>query len=63
VTLSGVGLSGITAVKFGGVAATTFSSGSGSSATAKVPTGAASGKISVTTPAGTVQSAQSFIVA
>ena len=53
VTLSGIGLSGITAVKFNGVSATTFSSGSGTTSTAVVPTGATTGKISVTKAAGT----------
>jgi len=62
VNLSGVGLSGITAVKFNGTPATTFSTGAGTSSTAVVPTGATTGKISVTTPAGTVQSATSFTV-
>jgi hypothetical protein len=62
VTLSGIGLSGITAVKFNGVPATTFSGGSGTSSTAVVPSGATSGKISVTTAAGTVQSAASFAI-
>jgi hypothetical protein len=62
VTLSGIGLSGITAVKFNGVPATTFSGGSGTSSTAVVPSGATSGKISVTTAAGTVQSAAAFAI-
>jgi photosystem II stability/assembly factor-like uncharacterized protein len=62
VNLSGIGLSGITGVKFGSVPAVTFSAGTGTASTAVVPVGALTGKISVTTAAGTVQSATSFTV-
>ncbi len=63
VTINGTGLSGATAVKFGGVAASTFSvNSSGTQITATVPTGAVTGKISVTTPGGTANSATNFKV-
>jgi large repetitive protein len=55
VTISGSGFSGATAVKFGGVAATTFAVGSSSSITATAPAGTAGSTvdITVTGPGGT----------
>jgi hypothetical protein len=62
ISINGVGLAGISAVKFNGTPAVTFSAGTGPSATAVVPAGATTGKISVTTAAGTVQSATSITI-
>jgi large repetitive protein len=63
VTINGTGLSGVTAVKFGGVSAGTFSvNGSGTRITAIVPSGAVTGKITVTTPGGTATSSTNFTV-
>ncbi len=60
VSLIGLGLPGATAVRFGGVAATVFSTPTSQILTAEVPAGAVSGPIQVLTPAGNVTSAQSF---
>jgi len=50
-------------VRFGGVAATTFTvNPAGTQITATVPTGAVTGAISVTTPAGTATSTTNFTV-
>jgi len=63
VTINGTGLTGATAVKFGGVAANSFSvNPSGTQITATVPSGAVTGKITVTTPGGTDTSKASFTV-
>jgi hypothetical protein len=62
VTITGTGLSQATAVKFGGVAATTFTVNSDVKITATVPAGAVTGKISVTTPGGAGNSATNFTV-
>ena len=62
VTLHGVGFTGATAVTFKQTAATTFTVVSDSTITAKVPTGASTGRISVTTPDGTAKSASAFVV-
>jgi hypothetical protein len=62
VTINGSGLTGATAVKFNGTAAT-FSIVSDSQITATVPAGATTGPISVTTAAGTATSSGSFSVA
>jgi photosystem II stability/assembly factor-like uncharacterized protein len=61
VTLSGSGLGGATAVRFGGVAATYFVHSTGL-ITATVPRGARTGKITVTTPGGRATSAARFTV-
>jgi len=61
VTLTGMSLSQATAVKFGTVAAT-FTVNSNTKITATVPSGAVTGKISVTTPGGTATTATSFTV-
>jgi LmbE family N-acetylglucosaminyl deacetylase len=62
VTINGSGFSGASSVKFKNVAATFFSVGSDSQITATVPSGASTGKISVTTAGGTATSASSFTV-
>lgn len=53
VVISGANFTGTTAVSFGGVAAASFVVNSSTRITAVVPTGGASGAISVTTPNGT----------
>lgn len=62
VTITGTGLTGATAVTFGGVKATTFSVKSATEVTADVPTGAKTGAIAVTTPGGTAATAKTFTV-
>jgi hypothetical protein len=61
VTISGTNFTGATAVTFSGVAAS-FKITSNTAIQATVPPGAASGPISVSTPAGTATSASSFAV-
>jgi subtilisin family serine protease len=61
VVLTGSGLSGATAVTFNGVAAS-FSVDSDEQITSTVPSGATSGPLAVTTPAGVATTGQSFIV-
>jgi len=61
VTLTGTALTGASAVKFNGVAAT-YTVVSATSVTATVPVGATTGKVSVTTPGGTASSSSSFTV-
>jgi hypothetical protein len=61
VTIGGKNLSGATAVKFNGVAAT-FSVTSEGRLAATLPAGATSGPVSVTTPAGTATSSATFTV-
>jgi uncharacterized repeat protein (TIGR03803 family) len=62
VTITGVSLSQTTRVSFGGVNATTFTVNSDTQVTATVPTGAKTGKISITTPGGTASSSSVFTV-
>jgi len=62
VTITGVSLTQTTRITFGGIVATTFTVNSDTSVSVTVPTGAASGKIVITTPGGTATSATSFIV-
>jgi hypothetical protein len=62
VTIAGTGFTGATAVRFNGVAATTYSVGSDIQITATVPTGATTGPISVQTAGGTGTSAVPFTV-
>ena len=62
VTITGTNLSGASAVRFNGTAATSFTPVSATQVTATVPTAATSGTISVTTPNGTGASASSFSV-
>jgi len=57
----GVGLTGTTAVDFNGVSAQ-FSVESDTYLTAKIPTGATTGYVTVTTPSGTLKSATKFKV-
>lgn len=61
VTISGSGFTNTSAVKFNGLAAA-FTFQSDSRLLATTPTGATTGKISVTTPEGTAQSASDFTV-
>ena len=63
VTITGTGFVGATQVTFGGVKATSFTVNSGGTkTTAKVPTGAVTGKIAVKTAGGTGTSKSSFTV-
>ena len=62
VVIDGSGLSGATAVTFGGVPATTFANLSGTQVSAVVPAGAASGPVAVTTAAAAVNSLIRFTV-
>jgi len=61
VVITGMSLTQTTAVKFGTVAST-FTVNSDTQVTATVPTGAVTGKISVTTQGGGATSATSFTV-
>lgn len=56
VTITGTGFIGATALSFHGTAATAWSVVSNTTISAKVPVGATSGVITVTHPAGSVQS-------
>ena len=61
VTITGASFTGATAVAFNGIDATTFTVNSATSISAKVPSGATTGTISVTTPsAGTGTSTSDF---
>ena len=60
VTITGTNLTGVSAVRFNGIAAATFAVVSATQATATVPPGASNGTIAVTTPGGTATSAASF---
>jgi hypothetical protein len=62
VVITGTNFSGATAVAFNGVSATSFTVNSATSITAVVPAGAGTGRLSVTTPAGTATSINSFAV-
>lgn len=62
VAITGAGFLGATAVRFGGVKATSFTVNSATSITATVPTGAVTGKITVTTAGGTGSSPAMFTV-
>jgi len=62
VTINGSHFSGATAVRFNTTAATSFTVVSDSQITATVPTGATTGAVSVTTPAGTGSSSGVFTV-
>jgi hypothetical protein len=62
VTIAGANLTGATGVSFGTTAATTFTPDSSVQITATVPAGATTGKVTVTTPTGTAQSAGTFTV-
>ncbi|EAY24615.1 BNR/Asp-box repeat domain protein [Microscilla marina ATCC 23134] len=60
VTIQGINFSGATAVRFNGVGAVTFNVVSTTQITATVPTGASTGKITVTTGNGTSASTVNF---
>ncbi len=62
VTITGVSLTQTTEVAFGGVKATSLTVDSNTQVTATVPTGAKTGKITITTKGGTASSATSFTV-
>ena len=62
VTITGTSFTGATKVTFGGVKATTFSVDTDMQVTAYVPTGAKTGKITITTPGGTAVSKDIFTV-
>jgi uncharacterized repeat protein (TIGR03803 family) len=62
VSILGQGFTGSTAVSFGGVNATTFTVVSDNYVTAKVPTGAKTGTVTVVRPSGSLNSIQSFKV-
>lgn len=62
VTVNGTGFSGVTAVRFNGVAATQRYVASATRLYARVPAGATTGRITVTTGAGTGTSATNFTV-
>jgi hypothetical protein len=62
VTINGTGFTGATAVKFNGKPITQGVVNSATKITARVPTGATTGPISVTTPSGTGTSASNFTV-
>jgi hypothetical protein len=61
VTITGLNLGSATAVAFNGVKAT-ITSESATTVVTAVPTGASTGHITVTTPAGTATSAKAFKV-
>lgn len=62
VTITGANFTGATAVNFNGVPATAFTVNSATKITTTVPAGATTGKIGVTTPAGTGTSSSDFSV-
>ena len=62
VILAGTDFSGATAVTFNGIAAPGFVVNSATQITVSVPAGATSGRLAVTTPAGTGTSTNSFVV-
>jgi hypothetical protein len=62
VTVTGANFSGATSVKFNGVSASTFTIDSATQIRANVPSGATTGKVSVTTGGGTGTSAGDFTV-
>ena len=61
VTINGTGFAGVSSVKFNGQAAS-FNRLSSTQLTANVSSGTTTGKITVTTPAGTATSATNFVV-
>ena len=62
VTITGTNLTGASSVKFNGRSATTYTVDSSTQITATVPSGATTGKISVTTAGGTATSSSDFTV-
>ena len=61
-TLIGTNFTGATKVDFSGASATTYTVVSATQIIATVPTGATSGTVAVTTPAGTGTSSSSFTI-
>jgi hypothetical protein len=62
VTINGAAFNGATTVTFNSLNAASFTINSATQITASVPTGAATGKIAVTTPSGTATSVADFTV-
>jgi hypothetical protein len=62
VSVTGTNFTGAMAVTFNGTASTSYTINSDTSITARVPTGATTGKIAVTTPNGTGTSSSNFTV-
>ncbi|MGH7457068.1 MAG: InlB B-repeat-containing protein, partial [bacterium] len=62
VTITGANFNGVSSVKFNGTAATNFTINSNTQITATVPSGATTGKISVTKTTGTAMSGNAFTV-
>lgn len=62
VTLTGANLAGATAVRFNGISAAEFTVLSATNLTARVPTSATTGRITVQAPGGTAESATLFSV-
>jgi hypothetical protein len=62
VTITGTNLSGATAVRFNGTAASSFVVNSATSITAVVAAGTTTGLVTVTTPSGTATSTTNFVV-
>jgi hypothetical protein len=62
ITITGTGFTDVTAVKFNGHAASSYTRDSSTQITAMVPLGATTGKISVVTAGGTATSGTTFVV-
>lgn len=62
VTITGTGFTGATSVKFNGVSQLTYTVVNDTTITTRVPAGATTGQISVTTPTGTCYSANDFYI-
>ena len=62
ISVTGTNLTGTTSISIGGVAATTFAVVNATNATATVPSGAVTGKVTIVTPQGNATSASNFTV-
>jgi hypothetical protein len=62
VVITGVALSGATAVRFGGTNATSFTVDSSTKITARVANGTVTGRITVALPSGTLTSSEDFVI-